>query len=181
MVKCADCGFLAQHIYRGNIPMGFIDVEEAPRETGLFPSRGFSFRFIPLGQPDMEPEKMDGDKFPTCFSRVFQLGQEVKACHSEMQEAEKDASFTNAVKEVMHKDRICKQFVKWERGFTPKEHREMLDRDRLLKWQAEREEADRKWHSYEEHRNIITNAVLAGIFTFIGAGIGALITWLLSR
>lgn len=77
MVKCADCGFLAQHIYRGHIPQGFNYLEENARETGVLPSM-FSFSSVRFGEPDLTPEKMSGDIFPTCFSRAFNLKQDVE-------------------------------------------------------------------------------------------------------
>ena len=68
MVKCAECGFLAQHIYQGNVPIGFIDVEESPRETGELPGQlPFFGGFRSYSQPDLTPEKMSGDNYPTCF------------------------------------------------------------------------------------------------------------------
>ena len=168
MVKCADCGYLAQYIYRGSVPQGFIGIEATPRETGELPGNlGWSVRFTPLGEPDVTPDKMSGDRFPTCFSRVFQLGQEVKACYAKTQEAKMDTSFASAVREVIHRDRVCKQFVKWERGFTPKEHREMMDREQMLKWQREERRSDIHWRIIE----LIVLVVGAGLFTLLGAWI----------
>ena len=160
MVKCADCGFLAQHIFRGSIPQGFIDVEETSRETGDLPGLSFfqAFHFTPIGEPDLTPEKMDGDRFPTCFSRAFNLGQEVKDRQAEIQESAKTDSLKSAVKDVIHKERTCKQFVKWERGFTPKEHREMIDRE----WERKN---DKKWHIIE----LVVLVIGAGLFTLLGA------------
>lgn len=172
MVKCADCGYLAQHIYQGSVPQGFIDIEETSRDTGELPSSRFSFSFLALGKPDLTPEKMSGDNFPTCFNRAFQIGQEVKARHSEMTEAGKDASFASAVKDVIHKDRVCKQFVKWERGFTPKEHWEMMDRERMTEREDKRIREDREWQTKQQIRLVL----IAGIFTILGAIIGVLVT-----
>ncbi len=75
------------------------------------------------------------------------------------------------IKATLQKDRDCRQFTKWQQGFTPKEHREMLDRTQMLKWQTEREEADRKWQAQQQVRL----AVIAGIFVVLGAIIGALV------
>ncbi len=48
----------------------------------------------------------------------------------------------------------------------------MMDRERMQKWQMEREEADRKWRSKEQWQLVI----VAGIFTLLGA----IIAWLLT-
>ena len=156
MVKCADCGYLAQLIYRGSVPQGFIDIEEIPRQTGELPGNSLSFGdFIPFGQPDLRPEKMRGDNCPTCFMRAAQLNNETVARYAEIK-ASNDGTLASAVKDIIHKDRVCKRFMKWERGFTPKEHREMAVRER-----------ERIWH--------IVEVIAIGLFT-IGAGvIGALI------
>lgn len=168
MVKCADCGYLAQHIYRGSVPQGFIDIEETPRETGELPSNLVSFgRLMRFGEPDTTPDKMSGDGFPTCFSRVFQLGQEVETRYAEMQNTKMDTGFASAVREVIHRDRVCKQFVKWERGFTPKEHREMMDREQMLEWQRKERRSDIHWRIIE----LIVLVVGAGLFTLLGAWI----------
>jgi hypothetical protein len=46
---------------------------------------------------------------------------------------------------VIKRDRECSQYRDWVQGFTPKEHREMIDAERLRQWQAKREDADREW------------------------------------
>jgi len=43
----------------------------------------------------------------------------------------------------------CPDFTPWFLGFTPKEHREILDRQKLLEWQATREDEDRRWRADE--------------------------------
>ena len=47
----------------------------------------------------------------------------------------------------------------------------MMDREKMLEWQLEREEADRKWRSKQDWKLII----IAGIFTMLGAIIGTII------
>jgi hypothetical protein len=146
MVKCADCGYLAQHIYRGSIPQGFIDVEESSRETGDLPTLA---RYISY-KPDLGPDKLGGDYFPMCFSHVFNLGQEVK---DQIAKVSKTESPVSVVKDVIQKERACEQFVKWIRGFTPKEHMEMVDREWMQKHLEEREDAARKWREEQEDKD----------------------------
>ncbi len=167
MPRCAGCGFLAQHIYRGSIPQGFIDIDERPRETGELPRRPSAFSPHFLGEPDLTPEKLDGDSFPSCFARSFPLGQEVKERHEELQAANKSVPVSHAVLDVIGKDRECRHFVKWQRGFTPKEHREMIDRDEWRKWQEDQRSSDKKWRLIE----LVFLVVGAGLFTLLGAWI----------
>lgn len=67
-------------------------------------------------------------------------------------------------------ERLCESFVKWEQGFSPKEHREMMDRERRQEWESKQEHYLAKMAG--------TFAIIAGV---VGAGIGAFITWLLTR
>ena len=71
----------------------------------------------------------------------------------------------------MNQERECTFFTKWQQGFTPKEHREMIDRQAMLKWQTEREDIDKKWQIQQRWFMV----VVAGIFTIIGGVIGAII------
>ncbi len=49
----------------------------------------------------------------------------------------------------------------------------MIDREKMMKWQAEREEADKEWRGKQQWKLVI----VAGVFTLLGA----LITWLLTK
>jgi hypothetical protein len=69
------------------------------------------------------------------------------------------------------KERACKLFVQWQKGFTPKEHREMKDREKMLEWQSAREDTDRHWKDKQDKKLVY----IAGGFTILGAVIGALI------
>jgi hypothetical protein len=60
----------------------------------------------------------------------------------------------------IQQDRKCRFFTKWRQGFTPKEHREMLDRELRIK-------EERRWRIAE----IILILVLSGLFTLLGAAI----------
>ena len=75
---------------------------------------------------------------------------------------------------ILQEQRDCKQFVKYQQGFTPKEHREMIDREAMLKWQAGREDADKKW----QIKHLWMMAVVAGTFTILGGVIAAIISLL---
>jgi hypothetical protein len=72
---------------------------------------------------------------------------------------------------VISQERDCKGFVEWQQGFTPKEHREMLDR----KWQMEFEESvrksNRKWRIIELVIALSVGAVIALVAAMIQRGI----------
>ncbi len=51
---------------------------------------------------------------------------------------------------VLIKARNCPAFTPWIRGFSPKEHRQMLDSRDLRAWQDEQRERDRRWHEEQK-------------------------------
>ncbi|MDA1218793.1 MAG: hypothetical protein O2909_05060, partial [Chloroflexi bacterium] len=62
---------------------------------------------------------------------------------------------------IFTKSRRCPSWVEWIPGYSPKEHREMMDRQRLLEFQAKREDDwqkfqkqmvadDKKWREVQE-------------------------------
>ena len=53
----------------------------------------------------------------------------------------------------------------------------MLDQQRLLEWQTEREDSDRRNRRLE----LWVALIAAGVFTVIGAAIGAVLTAILTR
>ncbi len=160
--KCIYCGYLAQRIYNGHIPQGFIDLQESARETGALPRRDGLSIFH-------EGEHMDGDPHPTCFPHPFQLKKEIES----RQNADKTAGDTDIVRAVIQTERECVDFTTWQQGLTPKEHREMMDRQWMQRHQDEREDADKKWRSKQDWKLLF----VAGLFTLLGS----VITWLLTR
>jgi hypothetical protein len=73
----------------------------------------------------------------------------------------------------------CDEFTEWQQGSSPKEHREMMDRKEMLKWQADREDADKKWreqqeqkHSTEEWHRYIFVGILGIVAVIIGVILG---------
>lgn len=140
MVKCSDCGFLT---VRNVTTRGLEEAGDDFREKASIPT------IDPQGgRPHAQHEQR-----PLCFARCHNLGDEIsKGIVAGTDEV-------RSVKQVIHNERECGEFVKWQQGFTPKEHREMIDR-----------QSDRKWR-------IITGIifiVLAGLFTLLGAYIAKL-------
>jgi len=46
---------------------------------------------------------------------------------------------------VLNKIHDCQSFTAYRPGASPQQHREMIDQEKLRKWQAEQEDADRTW------------------------------------
>ncbi len=70
--------------------------------------------------------------------------------------------------EVITKQRQCDDgFTTFQLGFSPKEHREMIDRQWMLVREDRRDDTVRKWQT--------KMIVVAGVFTVIAALLGAVI------
>ena len=120
MVQCAKCGFLAaRHLQT----RGFLEVEENIRKTGEIPSyqRATIYGNVPL-----------------CFRMAHPLQDELQP--------NDDAEHRLL---VMTRERSCDEFLEWQQGFSPKEHKEMLREERMLEWQAKQEKADQSWREQQ--------------------------------
>ncbi len=155
MVKCAGCGYLSVRI-KVDSSLGEASVDFRERVE------------VAQGTDDKGGNQHPlHENIPLCFARCHYLGDAVKDIKR------RDNPFEE-VKEIIQKDIDCEEFTEWQQGFTPKEHRETIDREKMLKWQVNREDADRKWREKQDKKLVI----IAGGFTILGALIGALIALL---
>jgi len=159
MVKCVDCGFLALLDERGGQPL--IEASVIYRERGVAPSY------------TLPGSTTTYDHDPVCFAQAVNF---------------LDTNIRRGIYSFVRTEKECSSFTPWQQGFTPKEHREMLDRQKMLDWQAEREDKDRKWREDQDMKRDERQAALlwqlagvAGLFTLIGATAGAVIAALLAR
>jgi hypothetical protein len=171
MAKCVECGFLSLR----NVETRALDeAEETFRKDGKtvsversYPQEIGMARFI----TEEAISRYVHEKLPICFAGSCDL----RALISELV-ADKECDIYEGIKTITHENRECDLFAEWRQGSTPKEHQEMIDRQAMLKYQAEREDADRKWQT----KQLWFMAIVAGIFTIIGGVIGAVIAILLS-
>lgn len=130
MVKCSECGFLASRDVQTR------QLEETEQEIRM---EGCSVVAWNTGKPTLKFEP------PICFMRA----PDYKAIpFSLWPDKDKDK-----VRSEIQRERDCEFFTHWQQGFTPKEHREMLDRIEILNWQAEREQKDREFREREQLSN----------------------------
>ena len=171
MVKCETCGFLAlRNRYTGTL-------DEAPdsyRRTGWRPI---------LQQPE-EVQQIKGREYipkpivqpysgqATCFAGVAHLGPNPPLGANLEIGIAVDPKF---VLPVLQKERNCDnlgEWVKWIQGFTPKEHREMLDRQWQIETERKRRNSDRWWRVAE----LFVLVVASSLFTILGAQMQAAAT-----
>jgi hypothetical protein len=154
MVKCAECGFLT---LRNDFTGQLDEVDTTFRLSGEAPKRRRPDS--PSRQPDGAPAIFDTPylQMPICFVRSWNLFQEF-GLGPDLGYAE---VAPDLVLEVITKPRECANsesrlgFVKWEQGLTPKEHREMLDRQ----WRLDYEQRVRQAiDAREDARDVAMNA-----------------------
>ncbi len=133
MVKCVDCGYLA---VRNVDSRELEEAEEGFREKGTGPMAQI---YEGNAQAHLRHWKQ-----PLCFARVHGFSDDFrKAINEKIPE-------DGRVKEIIQRERQCNQSTDWQQGFTPKEHRETLDRKWMIDFQSKREDDDRSWR--EEQR-----------------------------
>ncbi len=124
MERCDKCGFLATKT--------LAEVGQGSRTAGNIEGS------IPIFNPSSGRD-VDG---PICFMQAEDLQAELNKISNTSAEA--------IVLSLITKERDCSSFKQWIMGFSPKEHREMIDREKMLKGQTEREEADKQWREKQE-------------------------------
>lgn len=168
MVRCADCGFLAARNLRTR---QLDEVEALTRESGMHAEAHTGDATLAYGQT-IPIHSYLHDAVLLCFARKYNLASEVQPGHT---------GAAAAMFPVIRKERECDAFTDWKQGFTPREHREMLDRDRMLRREEERDAKDKVWQ--EKQQRYIARiagawAIVAGV---LGATMGAFIAWLFTR
>ncbi len=132
--SCFRCGYLA---LRHRTTRRLDEAEDTFRSIAREPTTYAPTLYEPL---------------PVCFARtanlVDEVAQLVKARLKTPEDRERyglpadgvgfdptrASGLGEFVQERIQFDRRCPDWVKWDQGFTPKEHREILDRNSLLKW-----------------------------------------------
>lgn len=109
MVKCAECGFLC---FRDRGTFELVEAVESIRSATVIPNALVYQR-------------------PYCFVRKVDFAQEY-GWEPRALDAAEGGVFT-----AISAERECDGFEPWQQGFTPQEHREMLDRDRMIKREDE--------------------------------------------
>jgi hypothetical protein len=113
--KCAECGYLTVIRMRDR---SLIEASSDFRERGAVPN---------------ELDDKGGNQhsrhevIPLCFDRQLYLRDAIKTI-------DKQNNQNDEVKAVINKENDCAKSIKWEQGFTPKEHREIMDRQAMLDW-----------------------------------------------
>ena len=143
--KCIECGYLA--VRKGDTRQ----LEEVQRDF----SDKVVEAFMDVGTPGHGYHEITRlYDAPICFAREINLQSEYRI--ETITDTNRGiTSGGNNINKVLTNERECDKFTKWQQGFTPKEHREMIDREWMQKHLEEREDKkdkeDKKWREDQEN------------------------------
>ncbi len=137
MVKCVDCGFLT---LRDRATGLLVEVDDDYRVSGRVPPLVAYHAY---------------HNYPICFTMAHNLMPEIEQAAQQQGEDGSD-DWGKYVLGVITRERDCVAtgktlgFTEYQQGFTPKEHREMLDRQWQLEYEAKRDKEDKEWRESQE-------------------------------
>lgn len=166
--RCETCGFLALR----NRITGLLD--EAPQEyrwrAEIPKFRNPSVKGIQPIMSSFYDYPYSG--IPICLVRAYPLHNEFT---NQEQATEKEIFGT------LEKERDCADrglFTAWKQGFTPKEHREMLDRQLMIEREDRRDKDMRDWQERQQNRVLANQwsiaakaAIVGGFFVILAVGL----------
>ena len=127
MVKCSECGFLA---LRNRVSWELLPSDPVYRKTAVIGThRDQTLHSIPV-----------------CFAMAVDLQVDIESFEPETTLSQ------DKILRVTQKERECSEFTRWQLGFTPKEHREMMDRERMLDREERRDSEQRRFQERQEER-----------------------------
>jgi hypothetical protein len=143
--RCDTCGFLVLRFWTDT---GLYEATQEYREKGA--DEGLSGS---LSRP------------PLCLVQAARIDLEVEANIKATAGSDMSIGPPSIVAVIQKPDRRCSMWRQWIPGFTPKEHRELLDRERQLKWQTEESRRNRNYRLIELVLVIFTiGAILVAAF-----------------
>jgi len=137
MVRCADCGFLC---VRRHSDRQLCEVEADIRKTWHIP---------------IEDKRRIYRDLPLCFVRKADL------------QAGGDADKPATVLRIIQAERECDGFTPWHQGYSPREHKDMLDAKAMQAWMVEQRNSDRWWNLCNAGVSALISALVAGIVSIV--------------
>ena len=157
--KCAECGFLAM---RNRFTDQLDEARPSYRKTGKAPFVRKPGMHGVVVQNPWEGDDFPWEVTPICFARAYDLVSEIQA-------APNSGLITQeAILETTQKPRdACSEFIRWNQGFTPKEHREMLDRKYIMEREDRRDRELRESQERQGKSRLRWEIVIFGIIVTI--------------
>lgn len=148
---CVNCGFLSlRRMEDGQL----IEAGDAYRRSGVWPVLdAVSLRPICF---TMEANlAIDiGDELMSMNPAKYGTGGKINFEGFAQAQTIESAQARTALDNVLRRDRTDEcEWIRWQQGFTPKEHREMLDRKQLMEREDRRDTEQRDWQERQEQRS----------------------------
>ena len=150
--RCINCGFLCKIRRQVDAEVIVYQATSNNRETGTF-SRYSGW-----------PNGRDIPTQITCFRNTVNLQKELTDVLAMAGQTGRDAENEHTLA-IIEKPRKCESWYLWTEHLSPKEHLEMLDRERWQEWQEKQRRNDKRWRIIE----LIVLILAAGLFTLLGA------------
>jgi hypothetical protein len=154
---CDTCGFLVMRVWGDTV---FYEATQEYREKGVDVGASGS-----------------SSRPPLCIVLAARLDKEVEEHTRERAGPNMSNTEYDLLPIIQKPDRDCSKWRKWEQGFSPKEHREMMDRQWMLNMEDKRDTSTREWQAEQEakrRRFQLWLAVLSGLMVILAAMVGAL-------
>ena len=152
-VKCQDCGYLA---VRNQQTRALAETEEVMRQSGEPPP------VFVLPHPGRNAVLIY-ERTPVCFVREFDLPVEAG-------QADDARAFLN----VIRQERVCPKWTQWFQGFTPRDHKEMIDAREQRDWQEARRREDIAYRD-EQRRSTVRSQPFEALRVRVRAEIALLV------
>jgi len=147
MAKCSECGFLT---LRNRATGELVESDKDYRAVGIISDW--------LGESHLH-------NWPLCFVQAWDLSEENEA-QAQKQFVDHGADWEPYVVEILNRERECPKnssaigYTRWQQGFTPKEHREMLDRHWMREREERRDKEQREWLERQKSNQELSSGVL---------------------
>lgn len=110
---CSSCGFLAVQV---------------PSDESVVESTGLTYRETGW--------QTSGDTFTNAVPMCFVLAQRIDRESEKLRTQGISQTIENVMAVIQKPRPDCPEWMEWVPWLSPKEHREMMDRERMLRWQA---------------------------------------------
>jgi hypothetical protein len=139
-VKCSDCGFLSLITNADGSHVMASRLFRLEGYQGTDQKDVSSIPFCFVNAQDIHLEKLEAPGVTLIPAEAGAIGL-YSISGSDGVDVTDVAVLANITRE-----RECSMFMPWQPGFTPKEHREMLDRQWMMDREERRDRAQRKWN-----------------------------------
>lgn len=146
MGRCVDCGFLTLRSEAGDL----VEADEPFKRTG------HSTHPRQMKPGDADWHLRFDDQHPLCFMRQTELPHQLSTVLARGGPDLSGEERATRVVEALVVEQGCPEFVPWQQGFSPRDHREMQDQERERKRRVEEEQERREFQAGLQRQQLET-------------------------